>query len=130
MGMELRVLVVMAMVIALTSAASAASGTATYYKRPYVPSACYGNQDNGVMIAGASDAIWNNRAACGRKYSVRCTGAANDSPRPCKSGSGSITVKIVDYCANCQGDINLSQDAFGKIGNLTVGKIKVQYNQV
>ncbi|XP_042482310.1 EG45-like domain containing protein [Macadamia integrifolia] len=128
MGMELRVLMVMAMVIGFISAASAASGTATYYERPYVPSACYGNQNDGVMIAGASDTIWNNRAACGRSYTVTCTGAANDTPNPCKGGS--ITVKIVDYCANCNGDINLSQDAFAKIADLEAGKIKVEYKQV
>ncbi|XP_042484637.1 EG45-like domain containing protein [Macadamia integrifolia] len=128
MGMQLRVLTVIAMVIALISAASAASGTATYYSRPYIPSACYGNQDNGVMIAGASDAIWDNKAACGRRYSVRCTGAANTRPHPCRGGT--ITVEIVDYCANCNGTINLSQDAFQMIADLQAGKIKIEYNQV
>ncbi|KAK8486193.1 hypothetical protein V6N13_026117 [Hibiscus sabdariffa] len=35
------------------------SGTATFYTAPYVPSACYGYEDDGVMIAAASDAIWD-----------------------------------------------------------------------
>ena len=33
-------------------------------------SSCYGNQNDGVMIAAASDAIWGNMAACGRMYRV------------------------------------------------------------
>jgi hypothetical protein len=33
---------------------------------PSTASSCYGYQNNGVMIAAASDVIWGNRAACGR----------------------------------------------------------------
>nr|XP_048336324.1 EG45-like domain containing protein [Ziziphus jujuba var. spinosa] len=62
-------------------------------------SSCYGYQDNGVMIAAASDAIWNNRRACGRMYRVRCTGATNQGvPQPCRGDGNGVVVKIVDYC--------------------------------
>ncbi|KAK2980298.1 hypothetical protein RJ640_024130 [Escallonia rubra] len=48
-----------------------------------IASACYGNQDNGVLIAAASDPLWNNGAICGKTYTVTCTGATNAVPHPC-----------------------------------------------
>ncbi|GMN65179.1 hypothetical protein TIFTF001_034249 [Ficus carica] len=83
------------------------------------------------MIAAASDAIWDNRAACGRMYSVTCTGATNlGVPQPCKGGS--VVVKIVDYCPppGCQATIDLSQEAFSQIADPNAGKINIQYTQV
>ncbi|XP_058113164.1 EG45-like domain containing protein [Magnolia sinica] len=132
--MEKRLVVVMVMVmvtvLGFISVVTAVPGTATYYDPPYVPSSCYGNQDNGVMIAGASDTIWGNRAACGRHYSVKCTGQVNTLPKPCKETS--VVVRIVDYCPSpgCNGTINLSRDAFNAIANLQAGKIKIDYQQV
>ncbi|XP_068342604.1 EG45-like domain containing protein [Pyrus communis] len=133
MGMEMRVFIVVAVVamfIRLPSAAYADEGTATYYTPPYVPSSCNGYQNDGVMIAAASDAIWGNRAACGRRYSVTCIGATNQGvPQPCKGNS--VVVKIVDYCPpGCQGTIDLSQEAFAAIANPDAGKIKIRYTQV
>uniref|UniRef100_A0A5B7BI84 Putative EG45-like domain containing protein n=1 Tax=Davidia involucrata TaxID=16924 RepID=A0A5B7BI84_DAVIN len=130
MGAGMRVLMMVGLVICLTTAAYAAQGTATYYTPPYVPSSCYGYQNNGVMIAAASDAIWNNRAACGRNYRVRCTGPTNQGvPQPCRGQS--IVVKIVDYCPpGCQGTIDLSQEAFAMIADPNAGKIKIEYTQV
>ncbi|KAI8018007.1 EG45-like domain containing protein [Camellia lanceoleosa] len=87
----MRAIILVCIAASLISVASAIAGTATYYN-VYVPSACYGYQDQGVMIAAASDALWNNGAACGKMYSVSCTGATNQGPQPCKSGS--VTVKI------------------------------------
>ncbi|KAF9613720.1 hypothetical protein IFM89_010162 [Coptis chinensis] len=93
-------------------------------------SSCYGFQENGVMIAAASDVIWHNRAACGRMYSVRCTGPTNQGvPHPCRGNS--ITVRIVDYCpAGCQGTIDLSQEAIAMIADPDAGKIKIEYTQL
>ncbi|KAJ4957723.1 hypothetical protein NE237_024834 [Protea cynaroides] len=111
------------MVVTFSSVALAASGNATYYAPPYVPSSCYGYQDNGVMIAAASDAIWDNRAACGRMYSVRCTGAG------CRSTT--VTVMIVDYCpTGCQATMDLSQEAFAAIADLNAGLIQIEYNEL
>ncbi|PIA46114.1 hypothetical protein AQUCO_01600408v1 [Aquilegia coerulea] len=124
------VLVVVGLVVGLVSVVSAIPGTATYYTPPYVPSSCNGYQDDGVMIAAASDAIWNNRAACGRMYHVRCTGPTNlGVPQPCR-GNG-VTVKIVDYCPpGCAGTIDLSQEAFAMIADPNAGKVNIEYNQV
>ncbi|GMY35485.1 EG45-like domain containing protein [Fagus crenata] len=129
MGVSIRVLIVVTMAICLASVANAAQGTATFYTPPYVPSSCYGYQDNGVMIAAASDAIWANRAACGRMYRVKCIGGTNQGvPQPCKGTS--VVVKIVDYCPpGCQGTIDLSKEAFSIIANPDAGKIKIEYTQ-
>lgn len=91
-------------------------------------SACYGNQDNGDMVAGASEQIWNAKKACGTNYRVKCTGGVNDVPHPCNDGA-SVMVKIVDYCSQCNGTINLSEAAFSTIGNLRAGKIKVEFDR-
>jgi hypothetical protein len=94
---------------------------------PLTASSCYGHQNDGVMIAAASDVIWGNRAACGRSYRVKCTGATNlGVPQPCKGTS--VVVKIVDYCPpGCQGTID--QEAFSMIANPDAGKIKIEYTQ-
>lgn len=93
-------------------------------------SSCYGYTDEGVMIAAASDAIWDNRAACGRVYKVTCSGPTNQGdPHPCR-GSSTVVVKIVDYCpSGCQGTIDLSQEAFASIANPDAGKIKITYER-
>ncbi|KAJ7979533.1 EG45-like domain containing protein [Quillaja saponaria] len=128
--LSVRVLMMVCVAVSLTSIAYAAEGTATFYTPPYVPSSCNGFQNDGVMIAAASDAIWNNRAACGRSYRVTCIGATNQGvPQPCKGGS--VGVKIVDYCPpGCRGTIDLSKEAFSAIANPDAGKIKIRYDQV
>ncbi|MGI4421840.1 RlpA-like double-psi beta-barrel domain-containing protein [Klebsiella pneumoniae] len=83
------------------------------------------------MIAAASDALWDNGAACGRMYRVSCSGPTNEGvPEPCKEGS--VTVKVVDRCPSpgCQATIDLSQEAFSAIANTDAGKINIDYNQV
>ncbi len=90
-----------------------------------VASACYGNQNNGVMIAAAGDAIWNGGAACGKFYTVQCTGARNAVPHPCKAGS--VTVKIVDHCPGCPSTLDLSREAFSKIADPVAGIINIDY---
>ncbi|KAJ7979534.1 EG45-like domain containing protein [Quillaja saponaria] len=129
--LSVRVLMMVFMAVSLTSMAYADEGTATFYTPPYVPSSCNGFQNDGVMIAAASDDIWNNGAACGRSYRVTCTGATNQGvPHPCNGGS--VVVKIVDYCPppGCQGTIDLSQEAFANIANTDAAKITILYNQV
>ncbi|CAL5341158.1 unnamed protein product [Camellia sinensis] len=125
------VMMMLGIVICLATVAHAAQGTATYYGPPYTrmkPSACYGNQDNGVMIAAASDAI-GGKAACGRKYKVTCTGPTNQGvPRPCTGKS--VVVTIVDYCPpGCQGTIDLSQAAFAMIADRKAGKVNIKYTR-
>jgi hypothetical protein len=96
----------------------------------HAASACYGNQDEGTLIAAASDALWNGGAACGTMYTVTCVGGTNETPNPCNPGA-SVTVKIVDLCPSpgCQATLDLSQQAFATIGNLGAGKIVIDYSQ-
>ncbi|CAN4113333.1 unnamed protein product [Withania somnifera] len=117
MGAKGFILLVVGIYFCIISITFADEGTATYYTAPYVPSSCYGYQNNGVMIAAASDKIWGNRAACGRMYRVTCI--------------RSVVVKVVDYCPpGCRGTIDLSQEAFSQIANLDAGKIKINFNRV
>ncbi|GAB4846515.1 hypothetical protein Ancab_025520 [Ancistrocladus abbreviatus] len=128
--LTMRVLAMISMFICLTTVAHAAQGLAVYYNPSYTPSACLGGRDVGTLVAGVNDALWGNGAACGRKYKVTCIGAANEAPHPCKPNRF-VIVQVVDYCRPvCNGDINLSRDAFNRIADLDAGKIRIQYDQV
>ncbi|XP_054795552.1 EG45-like domain containing protein [Prosopis cineraria] len=130
MALKMNAVLVMGLaILSFVSVASATAGTATFYT-VYVPSACYGYQDQGTMIAAASDSIWNNGAACGKMYRITCTSGTNSVPQPCKGGS--VTVKIVDRCPSpgCQATIDLSQEAFSVIANPDAGKVNIDYVQV
>lgn len=62
-------------------------------------SKCYGYEDHGIFLAGASDEIWKKGSACGRRYKFKCIGATNLEPQPCKDGNAlpsSITVDLFD----------------------------------
>ncbi len=93
-------------------------------------SACNGYRDDGIFLAGASDAVWKNGAACGKVYVVYCTGATNQAPHPCTDTGTAVVVRIVDYCPKgCRGTINLSEVAFSMIADLSAGVIKVNYTE-
>ena len=95
----------------------------------YAASACYGFEDDGVMIAAASDVFWNDGGACGQMYEVSCLSGTNEgTPEPCL-GSGSVVVKIVDHCppGSCRGTIDLSQQAFQSIADTDSGVINISY---
>ncbi|KAJ4709421.1 EG45-like domain containing protein [Melia azedarach] len=125
------IFMLLSIVLCLSSASvHAAQGNAVYYAPPYKPSKCNGNRDDGPLVAGVSDALWDNGRACGRRYRVTCIGGTNQTPNPCKAGR-SVIVKVVDFCRSpCDGILNLSQDAFNRIANLKAGNVKVEYNQV
>ncbi|CAL5073836.1 unnamed protein product [Urochloa decumbens] len=118
-----------ALVLAMVSLVAGAPGFATFYTPSYTPSACYGYEDQGTMIAAASDAFWNGGEACGHRYVVKCKGATNEGvPHPCTGRS--VTVKIVDLCpAGCAGTIDLSQEAFAIIANPDAGRVKIEYRR-
>ncbi|KAJ6857288.1 hypothetical protein NC651_038862 [Populus alba x Populus x berolinensis] len=122
-------LIMVGIVSCLVSVADAAEGLAVFYKPPYTPSKCYENKNDGIMVAGVSDALWNGGAACGRKYRVSCVRGANQAPRPCRKGS--VVVTVVDFCRKgCNGVINLSLDAFSRIADPDAGKVVVRYDQL
>ncbi len=91
-------------------------------------SACYGYEElPGVLVAAASNAMWNKSEVCGKKFSVICIGATNLAPNPCTSSV--VDVIIVDYCPRCRSTINLSRDAFNSIADPKAGRIKIEYDE-
>ncbi|KAL2454495.1 EG45-like domain containing protein 2 [Abeliophyllum distichum] len=130
MGFQIQVLMMVGMLICLASIVIAESGTATFYTPPYVPSACYGNQNKGTVIAAANPSLYNNGAACGRRYRVKCTGGTNNGvPHPCTGRE--VTVTIVDLCPGCgNNQLDLSQQVFSTIANPDAGRIRIDYTRV
>ncbi|KAL7594139.1 hypothetical protein Lser_V15G33339 [Lactuca serriola] len=119
------ILFIIVLVSSLVSMARAIPGTATFYQQ-YTPSACYGSTPEGVMIAAASDPLWDGGAICGKIFTVKCTGATNPVPHPCYDGK-TVTVKIVDHCPGCGGTLDLSKEAFESIADPVAGVIKIEY---
>ncbi|KAJ8644519.1 hypothetical protein MRB53_006267 [Persea americana] len=80
---------------------------------------------DGLFVA-ASDGIWDNGAACGRKYRLRCLSGLK---RPCKEDT--ITVEVVDVCRldPCPATMVLSNKAFDAISKIPYAKINVEYAQ-
>ncbi|CAA2958181.1 EG45-like domain containing [Olea europaea subsp. europaea] len=129
MSFQIRVILMVGILICLASIAIAESGTATFYTPPYVPSACYGSHGKGTVIAAANPSLYNNGAACGRRYRVKCTGGTNSVSHPCTGKE--VTVTIVDLCPGCgHNQLDLSQEVFSTIANPDVGRILIDYTQV
>ncbi|PWA72894.1 Barwin-like endoglucanase [Artemisia annua] len=130
MGSMTRVFVVIAMVACLTSVAHAIAGQATFYTPPYIPSSCFGNENRGNMILAANSGLFANRAACGTRYRVTCTGRTNLGVlEPCTGRS--VDVTVVDLCPGCNSDqVDLSQEAFAVIANTDAGRINIEYNRI
>ncbi|XP_019439767.1 PREDICTED: EG45-like domain containing protein isoform X2 [Lupinus angustifolius] len=112
-------------------------GTASRYSPPYIPSGCYGSDatefPSSNLFAAAGDGIWDNGAACGREYIVRCISA--EEPRTCIPNQ-SIQIKIVDYVDSAVSlpSINgttmvLSDMTFGTIANTSATFINIEFQQ-
>lgn len=92
------------------------SGEATYYDADGT-GACGFSASNDFMVAAINDEQYS-KENCGRCVSV--TG-----PR------GTVTVRIVDKCPGCdEGDLDLSQTAFGKIAKLSDGRVPITWRFV
>ncbi|KAJ3686646.1 hypothetical protein LUZ61_015810 [Rhynchospora tenuis] len=106
--------------------------TAAFYGPPYTPTQCNGNSQDQFppnnLFASVSDALWDNGAACGRKYIVRCLSGTGD--KPCKQGN--IVVQVVDKCPQnpCRATILLSRDAFNTLSRSTTSKLNIEYAEV
>ncbi|BAT78174.1 hypothetical protein VIGAN_02082000 [Vigna angularis var. angularis] len=106
-------------------------GTAASYGPPYIPTACGGNRAGqfppGNLFAAVNEGLWDNGAACGRRYRIRCVSGNN---RPCKGGS--IDVKVVDSCPGspCPNSLLMSNDAFAAISRFPHAKINIEYTQI
>ena len=115
-------------------------GTASLYSPPYVPTACYGSDasrfPSSNLFAAAGDGIWDNGAACGRLYLVRCITTTSTS-YACNQNQ-TIQIKIVGYIvrapfahSTCNATMVLSNTAFVTIANSSTGSsyINIEFEQ-
>lgn len=106
-------------------------GTATSYNPPYTPTKCNGNRQDqfppGNLFVQVSEGLWDNGAACGRRYRLKCLSGNN---KPCKGDT--VDVRVVDFCSErpCPSTIVMSKDAFGAISRSTNAKLNVEYIQI
>ncbi|XP_054788789.1 EG45-like domain containing protein 2 [Prosopis cineraria] len=106
-------------------------GTANSYGPPYLPTACDGSKREqfppGNLFVAVSEGLWDNGAACGRRYRIRCVSGNN---RPCKSDS--VDVKVVDLCKKspCPNTILLSKSAFATISRFHHADINIEYVEI
>ncbi|XP_056166925.1 EG45-like domain containing protein [Syzygium oleosum] len=106
-------------------------GTASSYDPPYTPTRCNGYRADqfppGNLFVAVSEGLWDNGAACGRRYRLRCLSGSN---RPCKDGT--VDVTVVDYCPRspCPSTILLSTNAFSTISKSASAKINAEYIQI
>lgn len=90
---------------------------------------CDGNRQDqfppGNLFVAVGEGLWDNGAACGRRYRLRCISGNN---KPCKGTT--IDVKVVDFCPKlpCPSTILLSNDAFRAVSHVDA-KINVEYVQ-
>ncbi|KAK9059454.1 hypothetical protein SSX86_020156 [Deinandra increscens subsp. villosa] len=112
-------------------------GTSAQYGPPFQPTACYGNDPgqfpSSNLFAAVGDGIWDNGAACGRQYLVKCISASN--PRTCVPNQV-IQVRIVDFALttvsppSCDGTtMVLSDTAFGTIANSSAISINIEFQR-
>ena len=114
-------------------------GTASLYSPPYVPTACYGSDasrfPSSNLFAAAGDGIWDNGAACGRLYLVRCI-TTTSTPYACNQNQ-TTQIKIVNYIGLAPSSPSannttmvLSMTAFGTIANSSSSSyINIEFEQ-
>ena len=99
--------------------------------------ACYGNDvsefPSSNFFASAGEGIWDNGAACGRQYLVRCISAV--VPMTCIAGQ-TIQIKIVDRAVTSVSrpsrngaTMVLSTTAFGAVANASASSINIEFQQ-
>ncbi|KAI5403644.1 hypothetical protein KIW84_050988 [Lathyrus oleraceus] len=112
-------------------------GTASHYGPPFLPTECFGEGASQFpstnMFGSAGEGIWNNGAACGRVYEVRCISAA--VPRTCIPGQA-VQIKIVDRAQSSVSrpstddtSMVLSITAFQVIANVSSPLINIEFQQ-
>jgi expansin (peptidoglycan-binding protein) len=93
------------------------SGEATYYAATGGAGACGIDAPDDYMVAALNGDQYS-AANCGKCASV-------------KGPSGTVVVKIWDKCPGCSsGDLDLSEQAFQKIANLSAGRVKISWHFV
>ncbi|MET7396524.1 expansin EXLX1 family cellulose-binding protein [Dactylosporangium sp. NPDC005572] len=102
---------------AACAAAAATTGQATYYAADGGGNCSFDQVSNPLVVA-LGNAEYKAGAACGGYLDV-------------KGPKGTVRVKVTDRCPECPaGHIDLSKQAFAKIGDVSAGVIKVTYTPV
>ncbi|WP_238007443.1 expansin EXLX1 family cellulose-binding protein [Dactylosporangium sp. AC04546] len=97
--------------------AAAAAGQATYYAADGGGNCSFDQVSNPLVVA-LGNAEYKAGAACGGYLDV-------------KGPKGTVRVKVTDRCPECAaGHLDLSKQAFAKIGDVNAGVIKVTYSPV
>ncbi|ESW09048.1 hypothetical protein PHAVU_009G096000 [Phaseolus vulgaris] len=113
-------------------------GTAARYGPPFLPTACFGRDASQFppsnFFGAVGEGLWDNGAACGRQYQVRCISAAVRGT--CITGQ-MVQIKIVDRAQSSVSrpslegtTLVLSSQAFQAIANASASFINVEYQQV
>lgn len=103
----------------------------------HLATACYENDytqfPTSNLFAAAGEGIWDNGAACGRQYLVRCISAP--VPQSCVAGQ-TIQVKIVDRALSSPSppsrlgsSLVLSDTAFQAIADPAVSYLNIEFKQ-
>ncbi|KAF7114739.1 hypothetical protein RHSIM_RhsimUnG0079400 [Rhododendron simsii] len=112
-------------------------GTAAQYGPPYTPTACYGSDPtqfpSSNLFAAAGDGIWDNGAACGRQYLVKCISAT--TPYTCVPDQ-TIQIRIVDFAPTLASQPSfggttmvLTETALAIIANSSAPSINIEFQQ-
>ncbi|XP_022131452.1 EG45-like domain containing protein [Momordica charantia] len=113
-------------------------GSATFYNPPYSPTACGGGDlsqfPTNNLFAAAGEGIWDNGAACGRNYQVRCLSAT--VPKACMPDQ-IIQITIVDRAATAVSKaasggrtMVLSTTAYKSIVQGSTSFVNIEYREV
>ncbi|KAK8504008.1 hypothetical protein V6N11_047722 [Hibiscus sabdariffa] len=122
--MEKTTLIFIGIVACLVSIASAKAGIATFYTKYLLHAS-----ETSPKVTWSPQPVmqWKNGKVCGKKFTVKCTGARNAVPHPCTGKS--VTVRMVDRCPGCPSTIDLSKEAFAHIANPVAGIINIDYKE-
>ena len=95
------------------------SGEATFYDFADGSGNCgFDATPNDLMVAAMNQTDYAGSAACGACAHV-------------VGPSGEVTVRIVDRCPECpQGNLDLSPEAFEKIAELGLGRVRIEWQYV
>ncbi|KAL3745373.1 hypothetical protein ACJRO7_014473 [Eucalyptus globulus] len=112
-------------------------GTSHYYDPPHTLATCGYDPSqfpSGLLFASAGERIWDNGAACGRQYSVRCIGGDwQKACRPVQWIHIMIVDRALDIVSHSSSDgatMLLSITAYKAIADLSAKSIKIEFEPV
>ncbi|PPJ60466.1 hypothetical protein CBER1_03166 [Cercospora berteroae] len=117
------------LLLATTTNAELGTGTAARYDPPYIPTKCLGSDPSqfppGNLFVAVNEGLWDNGAACGRRYQIRCI---SGSRKGCNADS--VDVTVVDHCRNCRTSFELSQAVYKLLTRRPNAIIGVEYQEI